>query len=475
MAYFKIEKNRNGLVAKLQVYSKDVKTGKRKLITKRIYNDKDLTETKFKKYIEKYAYDFEEDVHEAFLDSTDKIKSKVLTFPQLANEFIENIKNNLSISYYLRAKDVVKKFNQYLEENNLLKEPINSIKVRDIQLYLNFFKEYDILPEGSVRLKKDFPKNVSLRLLEREKILDRCTSYQFRTNRKCISKLKAYQICRFCNLKFEEYFIEVPNKKQYSPETVKGHRRILRAIFNEALRYEWITKNPVCQTKVGAGGSNSSLRSVPKKEVFSIQETKDFLSSLEKIDGDEINKKITLKFMLLTGVRLGEMCGIRWSDIDFSKKVVHIVRARLYHKEFGVYEKVPKTKTSIRDIPLPDSLINDLIKYQKWFRLADSDFDNNLDKYYIAINIYREPISKSKVNAWLKSFEIENGFKKISCHGLRHTYCSLLLSQNVPIQTVSKYLGHSDSTVTLKVYSHFMPDTQEKVVNALNNITQTGS
>lgn len=59
MAYFKIEKNKNGLVAKLQVYSKDVKTGKRKLITKRIYNDKDLTETKFKKYIEKYAYDFE--------------------------------------------------------------------------------------------------------------------------------------------------------------------------------------------------------------------------------------------------------------------------------------------------------------------------------------------------------------------------------------------------------------------------------
>ena len=50
MPYFKIEKNRNGLVAKLQVYSKDVKTGKRKLITKRIYNDKDLTETKFKKY-----------------------------------------------------------------------------------------------------------------------------------------------------------------------------------------------------------------------------------------------------------------------------------------------------------------------------------------------------------------------------------------------------------------------------------------
>ncbi len=47
-----------------------------------------------------------------------------------------------------------------------------------------------------------------------------------------------------------------------------------------------------------------------------------------------------------------------------------------------------------------------------------------------------------------------------------------ILSQNVPIQTVSKYMGHSDSTVTLEVYSHFIPDTQEKAVFALNNLTK---
>ena len=73
---------------------------------------------------------------------------------------------------------------------------------------------------------------------------------------------------------------------------------------------------------------------------------------------------------------------------------------------------------------------------------------------------------------WLTKLEAKHGFKHVSCHGLRHTYCSLLLSQNVPIQTVSKYMGHSDSTVTLEVYSHFIPDTQEKAVFALNNLTK---
>ena len=46
----------------------------------------------------------------------------------------------------------------------------------------------------------------------------------------------------------------------------------------------------------------------------------------------------------------------------------------------------------------------------------------------------------------------------------------IVRQQNVPIQTVSKYMGHSDSTVTLKVYSHFIPDTQDKAINALNNL-----
>ena len=109
-------------------------------------------------------------------------------------------------------------------------------------------------------------------------------------------------------------------------------------------------------------------------------------------------------------------------------------------------------------------------EYKNWFRLVDNDFDNKLDKYYIASNLYREPINPTSLDKWLTDFEEKTGQKHVTCHGLRHTYCSLLLAQNVPIQTVSRYMGHSDSTITLKVYSHFIPDTQEIAVDALNKI-----
>lgn len=179
-----------------------------------------------------------------------------------------------------------------------------------------------------------------------------------------------------------------------------------------------------------------------------------------------------INILLYTGIRNAELHGLRWSDIDFDNNVLHVRRNRLYSQEFGIYEKEPKTKTSIRDIPMPSSLVDDLKKYKNWFRLADDHFDEKLDEYYLAVGIDRQPLYPQTMGHWLTKLETKHGFKHVTCHGLRHTYCSLLLSQNVPIQTVSKYMGHSDSTVTLEVYSHFIPDTQEKAIFALNNLSQ---
>ncbi|HIR22645.1 MAG TPA: tyrosine-type recombinase/integrase [Candidatus Scatosoma pullicola] len=90
----------------------------------------------------------------------------------------------------------------------------------------------------------------------------------------------------------------------------------------------------------------------------------------------------------------------------------------------------------------------------------------------IAVSCARCSTKLSAIGQWLTFYERKWDMKHVTCHGLRHTYCSLLLAQNVPIQTVSKYMGHSDSTVTLKVYSHFIPDTQGIAVNALNRLTE---
>lgn len=402
MAHYDIKRNKKGeLQARIQVSGKDVTTGKSKIFPKTVYNEQNLTESKFRKYVERAAIEFEDEVKTAYLEQTTALSNKVLTFAELMKEWKANVLANQSISYYIAAQTVEKKFNIYLKERHLDNKPISAITVRDVQMFLNSFNT---------------------------------TEYK------------------------------------YSQESVKGYRRILRVLFNEAMRYEWITKNPVCGTKVGATKGDVCLKEVNEKQVFSIKESQEFLCALDAEQEKHIQLVIPIKLMLLTGMRIAEIHGLRWSDIDFDNRIIHVRRNRLYAQEFGWYEKLPKTKTSFRDIPIPQTLIVDLETYKDWFRITDSNFDSKLDEYYIASNINREPTRTNAIGPWLKNFENKNGFKKVSPHGLRHTYCSILLSQNVPIQTVSKYMGHSDSTVTLKVYSHFIPDTQDKAIQALNAI-----
>lgn len=402
MAHYDIKRNKKGeLQARIQVSGKDVTTGKSKIFPKTVYNEQNLTESKFRKYVERAAIEFEDEVKTAYLEQTTALSNKVLTFAELMKEWKTNVLANQSISYYLAAQTVEKKFNTYLKERHLDNKPISAITVRDVQMFLNSFNT---------------------------------------------------------------------TEHKYSQESVKGYRRILRVLFNEAMRYEWITKNPVCGTKVGATKGDVCLKEVNEKQVFTIKESQEFLCALDAAQEKHIQFVIPIKLMLLTGMRIAEIHGLRWSDIDFDNRIIHVRRNRLYAQGFGWYEKLPKTKTSFRDIPIPQTLIADLETYKDWFRLADSSFDDKLDEYYIASNINRESTRTNSIGPWLKDFENRHGFKNVTPHGLRHTYCSILLSQNVPIQTVSKYMGHSDSTVTLKVYSHFIPDTQDKAIQALNAI-----
>lgn len=472
MAYFKIEKNKRGeLVAKIQASGKNPQTGENSVFSKRVYNEDGLSDAKFRRFVERAAREFEDEVRDAYEKDYQEVRTRIPTFPELISEWKENVKKTLSYSYYLRVDDTEQKFNAFLKEKRLYKLPVSEIKVREIQLFLNQYLTGTYERAETSRMIKDFAPFVNLRALEREGIISRNASYNLRFKETNIHTETAERICERYGLDFDDYFEKSMSVQQYSIETVKGLRRVLRTVFNEALRFEWIQKNPVVGTKLNAVNSNVSLKPIKEKEVFSMSEAKEFIRRLDALPEDMNYRRIPLKFMLLTGVRIAEMNGLRWSDIDFVEKVVHIRRNRLYAKALGYYEKDPKTKNSTRDIPLPDVLIKDLLKFEEWFRLADDDFDIKKDEYYVASNIYRQPVGESTVTHWLKKYEKEWGTKDISCHGLRHTYCSLLLSQNVPIQTVSKYMGHSDSTITLKVYSHFIPDTASKALHVLDNIT----
>jgi integrase len=147
---------------------------------------------------------------------------------------------------------------------------------------------------------------------------------------------------------------------------------------------------------------------------------------------------------IMTGAREGEILGLKWSDMDFEKKQIHIKRTFNHGRFFP-----PKTKESVRAIDCPPTLIQEL---QLW-KLASVPNDNDL----VFANEAGEPMNYSNmVQRHFHKRLREAKISRIRFHDLRHSYASLLLHQGENIKYVQSQLGHSKPSVTLDIYSHLL-------------------
>ena len=176
----------------------------------------------------------------------------------------------------------------------------------------------------------------------------------------------------------------------------------------------------------------------------------DILKRIESIIAKQ-NNLVTLGiiFTLFTGVRIGELCGLRWGDIDLINGYVHVRRtveriANLDDKMCGktkVIVSEPKTENSIRIIPMP----NFLIEYIKKFREKD-------DKYLLtATTKFTEP---STYYSRYKTFLRQNNLGDYTFHELHHTFATQCVDKGFDIKSLSEILGHSNVTTTMNLYVH---------------------
>ena len=202
MAYFNITTNKKGvLTAKIQAYGVDLDTMKRKVRYKRITNDDGLSRAKFTKLVEREANTFEDSLNELYQKALNGEQTEILSFPKLAEEWLQRTKTTLSINYYVRSSKIVEKFNEYLKDSFLYDQPINKITVRHIQLYLDTFGRKP--QRGLVKLKKDLPEKVNFRELARQKILTANSAYRMKKLNANIQTKTAEKICEFYDLNFK--------------------------------------------------------------------------------------------------------------------------------------------------------------------------------------------------------------------------------------------------------------------------------
>ncbi len=175
-------------------------------------------------------------------------------------------------------------------------------------------------------------------------------------------------------------------------------------------------------------------------------------------------------------MRKGELLGLKWSDIDFTNDVITVSRTLQRASEINrdgtrvtmKVEQSPKTRNSIRTIPVPKDIALKLKNHkakQNDFKLKSAGLYKDSD--YVFCNELGEPLNENKPNKILITILNKSGIEPIKFHALRHTYATRLFEADVPPKIVQSLLGHSDISITMDIYTHVMED---KKVDKLNSI-----
>ena len=253
-------------------------------------------------------------------------------------------------------------------------------------------------------------------------------------------------------------------KKPLSGKTILEHHRLLRAMLHKAVYWQLIVANPAERVQPPKARK-------PKRRSYDDEQTKILLENLELLSSEDTKYKVAIILTVFTGVRLGELMGLEWQDVDFRNGIISINRSSQYLSDMGVFTKVPKTESSIREIAIPEFIISLLEEYKLWYEEQKSVYGElwtNSDRLFVQAD--GKPMHPSTISKWFVKYVGQIGLPVINFHGLRHTNASLLVAQNIDIAVISARLGHAQISTTLDFYVHPLLSHNRKAGYALENL-----
>lgn len=298
----------------------------------------------------------------------------------------------------------------------------------------------------------------------------------YRTLRNCIvPTIGHYRLCDVTSAVIQTLFLRALIVKGYSYSTVHKSFTLCKEIFNKATDEGILHSNP-CKSLIA-----------PKRSIFNEDDSVVFLDDEEiaRFKAEAIKPQylngIAIMSILYTGMRAGELCALRYKDIDYNHNKIFVhgnIVTFSEQTETGLVRKSLLQTTNKRDtgrvVFISDTAVQLFRDLQVQNQAADEDF--------VVRSIYMQTTTvdhKGKELSANNSSNLSNavnvifknaGIDKSGCHCLRHTYASLLIRKGVDIKIVSKQLGHKSVTFTYDRYVHLIDQQQADAVQVLNSI-----
>jgi integrase len=365
---------------------------------------------------------------------------------------------------------------------------LGHIKLNKLQpTHLNEF--YNNLRENGIRLDKKYTPNKNFTdIISKSgltlKTLAAKSEIAYRTIKNIkpdnnVTSSTATKISRALGININTIFDTVEKTASLSERTILYHHRIISSILTSAVQWQFILNNPALRVKPPK---------VQRKEArhFEFDQVEYIL---DLIEDEPIKYKAMVYLCIYGGMRTGELNGLEWSDLDFDNAVLRIRQASQYLPGKGTFTKPTKNESSERLIAFPDTVMAVLRQYKLWQNGVKADLANLwIDSDRIFTKQNGEPIFPQTLGKWFSKFikkhndkvlndnTIPNEDKEkylldtVNFHGLRHTSASLLIGEGLDVATVSKRLGHAESSTTLKIYTHAFQRADKEAANKLENL-----
>ena len=239
-----------------------------------------------------------------------------------------------------------------------------------------------------------------------------------------------------------EEYREWVQRQGKAVRTINKDLTLLSMMFKYAEGHRWVVFNP-CKHVKRLRESIDKRRQAIDGNIFTAKEAKQLIDA-----AGSLRDRVLFRMAIETGMRQGELLGLRWDDIDWAHARVHVRNS--YRKGLEI---PPKTAASLRTVGLTVTMLSEL---KRW-KLACPQppgsigivFPNTKGSHERHYNLLRRSFFPALRRA---------GLRKIRFHDLRHTCASLLLAAGVRIKEVQAHLGHASSTMTLDIYGHLMPE-----------------
>lgn len=241
-----------------------------------------------------------------------------------------------------------------------------------------------------------------------------------------------------------------------SAQTVLHHHRVLREALRQAVRWQLLGRNPVDAVEPPRP---------QRREMVVLDEDQ----TIQLLDAaKESRLYIVVLLAVTTGLRRGEILGLRWQDIDIDNRIAH-VRRTVEQVRGGLRFKEPKTAKSRRAVALPELAVEALRRHlvdqkRERLKLGSAYRDSDL----VCARLHGTPLDPGEVTAGFARLIGSLDLPRIRLHDLRHGHATHLLRQGTHPKIVSERLGHSTVGITLDTYSHVMPGMQEEAALKLD-------